>query len=228
MSSPSPSSSAVTIPTPGKSILKKPPPPQQSFFSLARLSKLLPSQQQQPTSNGSGNDEAKTLKRAHFILPEMTTVYPILAANPPSMPTLKEEKRSIEEREAERRRRVVRRNSTTSVASKPEDTWWSMEQVESFFRECCIGREEEPDGGISKALLVCLGTLLSLVCHLSSSPLYLQHAKTGLPRTVDLSGVQLTVGSASVLSDIFTIEWGLRKLVFKECDLDELVRSAFV
>lgn len=45
-----------------------------------------------------------------------------------------------------------------------------------------------------------------------------------MPRTLDLSGVQLTVGSASVLSDIFTIEWGLRKLVCKECDLDELVR----
>ena len=36
--------------------------------------------------------------------------------------------------------------------------------------------------------------------------------------------MQLTIGSASVLSDVFTIEWGLRKLVFKECDLDELVR----
>lgn len=40
---------------------------------------------------------------------------------------------------------------------------------------------------------------------------------------MDFSGVQLTVGSASVLSDVFTIEWGLRKLVFKECDLDEQV-----
>ncbi|THH29900.1 hypothetical protein EUX98_g4280 [Antrodiella citrinella] len=200
MSSPSPSSSAVTIPTPGKSILKKPPPPQQSFFSLARLSKLLP-QTQQPNANGGGNDEAKTLKRAHFILPEMTTVYPILSGNPPSMPMLKEEKKSIEEREKERRRRVVRRNSVSTESSRPEDTWWSMEQVESFYRECCIGREETPDSGISGALL---------------------HAKNSMPRTVDLSGVQLSEGSASVLSDVFTIEWGLRKLVFKECDLDEL------
>ena len=162
MTSPSPSSSAVTIPTPGKSILKKPPPPQQSFFSLARLSKLLPSQTQQP--NGGGNDESKTLKRAHFILPEMTTVYPIMAANPPSMPSLKEEKRSIEEREAERRRRVVRRNSANADASRPEDLWWSLEQVESFYRECCIGREEMPDAGISKALLVSLNPLSHRPC----------------------------------------------------------------
>jgi protein phosphatase 1 regulatory subunit 37 len=42
---------------------------------------------------------------------------------------------------------------------------------------------------------------------------------------VDFSGVQLTFTSASILSDVFAIEWGLRKLVFKECDLDEHVRE---
>lgn len=149
MLSPSPSSSAVTIPTPGKSILKRPPPPQQSFFSLARLSKLLPSQQPD-----ASQDESAALKRAHFILPEMTTVYPILATNPPSTPTLREEKRSIEEREAERRRRIVRGNSSGSDSSAPEE-WWSLDKVESFYRECCVGREEKPDPGISAAFKVC-------------------------------------------------------------------------
>ncbi|CCM02426.1 uncharacterized protein FIBRA_04524 [Fibroporia radiculosa] len=197
----SPSSSSVTIPTPGKSILKRPPPPQQSFFSLARLSKLLPNQNGQQL-NGV-QDETATLKRAHFILPEMTTVYPISAANPPSTPALKEEKRSIEEREAERRRRVVRGNSQISdVNANSQDVWWSLEKVESFYRECCEGREESPDLGISDALKRATGTN---------------------PRTADFSGVQMTVGSASVLSDVFTIEWGLRKLVFKECDLDDLI-----
>ena len=165
MSYHSPSSSAVTIPTPGKSILKRPPPPQQSFFSLARLSKLLPAQ-----TNGNSNDDAKALKRAHFILPEMTTVYPILAANPPSTPTLREEKKSIEEREAERRRRIVRRNSLMTEPGSEEDTWWTLEQVESFYRECCVGREERPDPGISAAFLVRL-TKCTLMC----SPL------TGVP-----------------------------------------------
>ncbi|KAL4242608.1 RNI-like protein [Abortiporus biennis] len=194
----SPSSSAVTIPTPGRSILKKPPPPQQSF--LSRLSKFLPAQVGATPANSE--DEAKTLKRAHFILPELTTVYPIYATNPPSTPTLKEEKKTIEEREAERRKRIVRRNSVSPDSTNPDDQWWSLEQVESFYRECCVGREEEPDHAISAALL---------------------HAKHTHPRTVDLSGVQLTIGSASVLSDVFTVEWGLRKLVFKECDLEEQV-----
>ncbi|KAI9063604.1 RNI-like protein [Trametes sanguinea] len=197
MLSPSASSSAVTIPTPGKSILKRPPPTQQSFLSFATrsLSKILPNQSQVDANK----DEASTLKRAHFILPEMTTVYPIMATNPPSTPSLKEEKRTIEEREAERRRRILRGNSSSPDASAEED-WWSMDKVEVFYRECCTGREEVPDPAISAAF---------------------KRAASSKPRTVDLSGVQLTLGTASVLSDVFTIEWGLRKLVLKECDLDE-------
>lgn len=50
-----------------------------------------------------------------------------------------------------------------------------------------------------------------------------QHAAGVNPRSVDLSGVQLTLPSAAILSDVFTIEWGLRKLVLRECDLDEHV-----
>ncbi|KAI0360641.1 RNI-like protein [Trametes cingulata] len=194
MLSPSASSSAVTIPTPGKSILKRPPPPQPSFF--ARITKILPTQSQQPDAT---KDDGSTLKRAHFILPEMTTVYPILATNPPSTPSLKEEKRSIEEREAERRRRIVRGNSS-NPDSNAEDDWWSMDKVEAFYRECCTGREETPDPAISAAF---------------------KRAASTNPRTVDFSGIQLNLGTAAVLSDVFTIEWGLRKLVFKECDLDE-------
>ena len=53
-----------------------------------------------------------------------------------------------------------------------------------------------------------------------------QRGGGAFPRTVDLSGIQLNVGVASVLSDVFTIEWGLRKLVFKECDLDEHVSTS--
>lgn len=50
-----------------------------------------------------------------------------------------------------------------------------------------------------------------------------QHASGTTPRTVDLSGIQLSMTSAAILSDIFAIEWGLRKVVFRECDLDEHV-----
>lgn len=55
------------------------------------------------------------------------------------------------------------------------------------------------------------------------TPRYCQHAGTTSPRALDLSGIQLTPHAAAALSDILTIEWGLRKLVLRECDLDELV-----
>ncbi|KIM43835.1 hypothetical protein M413DRAFT_18150 [Hebeloma cylindrosporum] len=189
-----PSSSAVTIPVPGKSILKRPPPAQQSLFS--RITRFLPTQAQPVPASV---DETKPLKRAHFILPQIATVYPISSVNPPSTPTLKEEKRAIEDREAERRKKVVRGNSS-SPGGQDVDEWWSMDKVESFYRECCAGCEEEPDPAITVAL---------------------KHASPTTPRTVDLSGVQLTFTSASILSDVFSIEWGLRKLVFRECDLDD-------
>jgi protein phosphatase 1 regulatory subunit 37 len=146
-SSCAPSSSAVTIPTPGKSILKRPPPTQQSFFS--RISKFLPTQTQPQVTTG---DETRTLRRAHFILPELVTVYPISSANPPSTPTLKEEKRSIEQREAERRRRVVRGDSESTGGDL--DEWWTLEKVESFYRECCASRDEPQSAEISTAFKV--------------------------------------------------------------------------
>ncbi|KAI9465794.1 hypothetical protein BJY52DRAFT_1113105 [Lactarius psammicola] len=192
-SSYAPSSSAVTIPTPGKSILKRPQPTQQSF--LSRFSKFLPTQSQPQVTAG---DETRTLRRAHFILPELVTVYPISAANPPSTPTLKEEKRSIEQREAERRRRVVRGNSI-SQGGDP-DEWWGLETVESFYRECCASRDDPPLPEISTAF---------------------KNASKTSPRTVDFSGVQLNPTSAAILSDVFAIEWGLRRVTFKECGLDD-------
>jgi hypothetical protein len=145
-SSCSPSSSAITIATPGKSILKRPPPQQPSLFS--RITRFLPTQA--PASQNVGNEESKPLKRAHFILPEIAIVYPISSINPPSTPTLKDEKRAIEDKERERRKRVVR----GSPGSQEFEEWWSMDKVESFYRECCAGCDEQPDPGIKAALKV--------------------------------------------------------------------------
>ncbi|KAJ7241653.1 hypothetical protein C8J57DRAFT_1192532 [Mycena rebaudengoi] len=215
-SSPSPSSSANTIPIPGRSILKKPPPAQASLFS--RLSRFLPASNNANNNNNSDPEEnARVLKRAHFILPEIAVVYPISSLAPPSTPALKEEKRAIEERERERRRRVVRSLSNSSLnspmvggdsvsirsgVSGQEETleWWAMDKVESFYRECCEGCLEPPDKGIMQAFK-------------TTPPTH--------PRSVDFSGVQLTPASAHILADVLSIEWGLRKAVFRECDLEE-------
>jgi len=221
------SSSAVTIPTPGKSILKRPPPPPQSLFS--RLTKLLPNQN--GPADGTVEDESRTLKRAHFILPQMATVYPIMAANPPCSPAIKEEKKLIEEKEAERRKRVVRRNSVSSSSHEPSesDEWWHVDQVESFYRECSTGREDTPDPAISTAFKVwLLYHLVSATCMRAvADEIDSQRASSPDSRTLDLSGIQITVTSATILSDVLTIEWGLRKLILKECDLDEHVSMPF-
>ncbi|KAF8509532.1 hypothetical protein BU17DRAFT_56039 [Hysterangium stoloniferum] len=201
--SPSPSSSAISIIRPGKSILKKPPPPQRNFFSLATFSKLLPTSPASPSHpNGPpGEQKGAPLKRAHFILPQMSTIYPISSASPPYTPNIKEEKRNIELREAERRKRIVRSNSFVGAVEKEEDEWWSMDKVETFYTECCAGREETANPTVSAAL---------------------RHAGKTSPRSLDLSGIQLTPHAAAALADILTIEWGLRKLVLRECDLDDM------
>ena len=57
----------------------------------------------------------------------------------------------------------------------------------------------------------------------------MQRASGSHGRALDLSGVEITPGQAATLSDVFSVEWGLRKLFLKECDLDEHVSAnAFV
>jgi protein phosphatase 1 regulatory subunit 37 len=130
-------------------------------------------------------------------------VYPISSLNPPSTPTSKDEKRAIEDQEAERRRKIIRGSPNCLGGLEPED-WWSMDRVDSFYRECCQGCEEEPDPAVSAAFKVHFPFPSTFKPYLISS----QHASTTNPRTLDLSGVQLNLTTASILSDVFTIEWG--------------------
>ncbi|KAG1850462.1 hypothetical protein F4604DRAFT_1970301 [Suillus subluteus] len=159
----SPSSSAVTILIPGKSVLKRPPPMQTGIFSRIKG-------------------------------------YHISSINPPLTPALKDENREIEEREAERWRRVVRGNS---IGPNETEDWWNLDKVESFYRKCCSSRAEESDPAISAAFKRPSGTN---------------------PRSVDLSGVQLTPTFAAILSDVFMIEWGLRK----ECELKIVLHALLI
>jgi protein phosphatase 1 regulatory subunit 37 len=138
------SNTVLPLPPAGKSILKKAPPPQPRF-SINNLRNIL-----NVNAPDSPSSDDKPLKRAHFILPSLQTVYTFSIANPPSAAGLQEEKRSVEEREQERRRTVVRGNSFL----QDKDAWWSMERVDSFYRECCQGREELPNSLVSSALLV--------------------------------------------------------------------------
>jgi hypothetical protein len=121
---------------------------------LSRLSRLLPTQTAHPPTAPSNNQPSDaSLKRAHFFLPHLVTVYPISTATPPCGPNVKEEKRTIDTREADRRKRIIRGNSY-GLGGETDD-WWPMDKVESFYRECCEGREEQPIPEISVAFKVC-------------------------------------------------------------------------
>lgn len=50
----------------------------------------------------------------------------------------------------------MRSTSSASVNgdSKEEEEWWSMDKVETFYKECCIGREETANPVVSTALRV--------------------------------------------------------------------------
>lgn len=158
-----PSSSAVMIPVAGKSILKKPSSQQPTLFS--RITRFLPTQA--PTLPLFNEDE-KPLKRAHFILPQIAIVYPISSLNPPSTPTLKDEKLAIELQEADRRRKILC-GSPNPLQGSEHEQFWSMDKVDSFYRECCLGCEELPDPAISAAFKV--RSLISLCFQSVSYPL---------------------------------------------------------
>lgn len=47
---------------------------------------------------------------------------------------------------------MVRGNSV-GPANETED-WWNLDKVESFYRECCASREEQPNPAITAAFKV--------------------------------------------------------------------------
>lgn len=46
------------------------------------------------------------------------------------------------------------------VVQKEEDGWWSLDKVETFYTECCAGREEVANPNVSAALHVRVPTIL--------------------------------------------------------------------
>jgi len=57
------------------------------------------------------------------------------------------------------------------------------------------------------------------------SPISWLQSTSSLPKVIDLRDLQLTHGSAAVLSDLLSIDFGLRKLILDNCGLDDEVRG---
>ena len=81
------------------------------------------------------------LKRAHFILPHLSTVYSFSANTAPSSAELTEARLEFEDKARQQRK-------------KEGAGAWSLGRVEEFYRESCRLRDELPLGGIIGALRV--------------------------------------------------------------------------
>ena len=110
-----------------------------------------------PKSSLPGNGSA--LKRAHFILPHLSVVYPISSSAAPSSAELTESKREIENQARELRRKEKEEGAGA----------WSLGRVEEFYRECCKIRDENVLGGVVGAFRVSLRVICLCTCALRSS-----------------------------------------------------------
>lgn len=77
---------------------------------------------------------------------------------------------------------------------------WSPQELVKFYDDCCRSREEVPLQRIRNALL-----------NLTE------------PKEMDLTGLQLNLGAAEALSDVLSIDFGLKKLILDSCVLDDEV-----
>ena len=93
-----------------------------------------------------------TLKRVHFILPHLSTVYPFSSNSPPSSNELTAARAEIDARV-----QVQRQKERDEGAGA-----WSLGRIEDFYRECCRLRDEQPLGGVVGALRVSDSTMLSV------------------------------------------------------------------
>jgi len=84
------------------------------------------------------------LKRVHFILPHLSTVYPFSSNAPPSSQEL-----TATRAEIDARARAQREKEKEEGAGA-----WSLGRIEDFYRECCRLRDEQPLGGVVGALRV--------------------------------------------------------------------------
>lgn len=84
------------------------------------------------------------------------------------------------------------------------NTWTNNQQLVGFYDECCCSREEM---GLPRIRSALLGL---------DSPL----------KEMDLTGLQLNVGAAEALSDVLSLDFGLKKLILDSCGLDDEVRCS--
>ena len=136
------------------------PVPSSSSGEISKASNNLASSGLLPSAvpyDAPGDDQAlkkrdPSLKRAHFILPHLTVVYPISSSAAPSSSELTEARREIDSKAA----------AALQKEKKEGAGAWSLGRIEEFYRECCRLRDELALGGVVGALRVRLYSFLAI------------------------------------------------------------------
>jgi protein phosphatase 1 regulatory subunit 37 len=82
---------------------------------------------------------------------------------------------------------------------------WTGQELVKLYEECCRSREEPVLDNIRQALNPSKDSMA--------------------PKAIDLTGFQLSTGAAEALSDVLSVDFGLKKLVLENCGLDDEVRA---
>lgn len=84
---------------------------------------------------------------------------------------------------------------------------WNGADLACLYQDCCKSREEQP-----------IPRILALL---------LQNPSVA-PKALDLSNLQLSLGAAEALSDVLSVDFGLKKLVLDGCGLEDEVRLVLI
>ncbi|KDE03683.1 hypothetical protein MVLG_05872 [Microbotryum lychnidis-dioicae p1A1 Lamole] len=132
------------------------------------------------------------LKRVRFRMATLKVVYPINGPNGPIAP--------YEESRTRKRINFAHRESQQLKASEGGDAkGWTGEALGKLYAECCRTREERPNERLRR--------------------IFVDHP-VAPPRVLDLTNEPLTHGAVEALSDLLSVDFGLKKLVLENCGID--------
>lgn len=87
-------------------------------------------------------------------------------------------------------------------SQQKESNGWTGQDLGRLYTECCRTREEFELAAIRNIL---------------------QEHPTTPPRTIDLSNIPLSRSAVETLSDLLSVNFGLKKLILENCGLDDQV-----
>lgn len=157
--------------------------------------------------------KAEYVKSVRFTMSSLSVVYPINGPGPPGT-------------EALTRKRINQEYVANQAIRSKEGGWTTLDLLD-LYEDCCRTREEPGIAALRTLLMVsciCRHDQMRKLPDSASDARISSQSTSSPPKVIDLRDTNLTRGSAAVLSDILSVDFGLRKLVLDNCNLDDEVR----